>query len=251
MIYPGGVDHRGRTHEVGSLGAAVRHTSCNRPLMLTAAHVVGSLSAAHPLGQKEVLLGRGPAPLSGDPLIGDAVASHPPEPSDVVELDACLVALQDHVDLRQEVRGGVVTSGRPREMSTVPEDDTIVVHKRGINSPGLTSGLLDPEPVALQTELSSWAGRGVLRDYPRGYLITGTDAEYPFARGGDSGSIIIDDDDCVLGMIVALITDSPTHPRPGDPAFMVGINDVLAGLDIRLVGPDRPCTCADYAQPSG
>ncbi len=36
--------------------------------MLTAAHVVGSLSAAHPLGQREVLLRTGiAATTSGDP----------------------------------------------------------------------------------------------------------------------------------------------------------------------------------------
>jgi hypothetical protein len=69
----------------------VLHPDEDRPLMLTAAHVVGSLSLAHPLGQREVLLGAAFArPSSGDPRIGDVIASYPAEPSEEVQIDASL-----------------------------------------------------------------------------------------------------------------------------------------------------------------
>ena len=78
--------------------------------MLTAAHVVGSLSLAHPLDQREVLLGAAFArPSSGDPRIGDVIASHPAEPSEEVQIDASLVRVDEHVTLTQLVRDTITS----------------------------------------------------------------------------------------------------------------------------------------------
>jgi hypothetical protein len=206
--------------------------------MLTAAHVLGSLSAAHPLGQREVLLRAGVAARSsGDPRIGDVIDSSPPEPSEEVLLDACLVRVDDHVTLRGLVRE-TISSACARDLSGL--DDLVTVFKRGINSPGLTRGLLDPTPASLKVVLPQPGGPPVVRDYLQGWFVHGDDG--PFARPGDSGSIVVDGDDCVVAMVVALETD-PLRPfRPEDPAFVIPILSILEGLDVRLTGPDRPCT---------
>jgi trypsin len=210
------------------------------PLLLTAAHVVGSLSAAHPLGQTEVLLGAMPiSPASGDPHIGDVIESHPSEPCDEVELDACLVRVDDDVTLSNVVRTTVI-SRRPRDLGD--ESEEIIVYKRGINAPGLTEGLLDTTPESLRVELPQIGGPPIVRDYLHGWFVYGADGAHPFARAGDSGSIVVDEDDCVVGMVVALRSKTPYQPQPDDPAFVVPIASVLERLGIRLIGPDRACT---------
>jgi hypothetical protein len=206
--------------------------------MLTAAHVVGSLSAAHPLGQREVLFGTELArPSSADPRIGDVIASHPAEPTEEVQIDACLVRVDDHVTLTQVVRD-TITSGRPRNLDGM--DDFITVFKHGINAPGVTQGLLDPTPEAFKVVLPQAGGPPVVRDYLRGWFVYGDGV--PFARPGDSGSIVVDEDDCIVAMVVALRTEPYRPPQPDDPAFVVPIIDVLNGLGVALAGPDRPCT---------
>jgi hypothetical protein len=111
-------------------------------MMLTAAHVVGSLSSAHLLGQREVLLlpDVAASSSSGDPRIGDVVLSDPAEPTEEIRLDACLVRVDDHVTLRQVVRD-TITSGRARNLEEV--DDLVTVYKRGGTS-GLTQGCSTP-----------------------------------------------------------------------------------------------------------
>ncbi len=199
---------------------------------------MGSLSAAHPLGQTEVVLGAMPiSPASGDPRIGEVIESHPPVPADEVELDACLVRVEDEVTLTSVVRQAVM-SRRPRDLDD--ESDPIIVYKRGIHAPSLTEGLLDPTPVSLRVELPQLGGPPIVRDYLRGWFVEGADG--PFARPGDSGSIVVDEDDCVVAMVVALKSDTPYSPKADDPAFVVPIVSVLEGLGVRLAGPDRPCT---------
>lgn len=209
-------------------------------MLLTAAHVVGSLSAAHPLGQTEVLLGATAVwGGSNDPRIGDVCASHPSDPGDEIELDAALVRVDDNVSMSDVVRHERM-SGRPREV----EDDgePLIVYKRGINAPHLTEGLLDPTPESLRVVLPQRGGPPVIRDYLRGWFVAGTDGVSPFARPGDSGSMVVDEDDCVLGMVVALRSKTPFSPSPDDPAFVVPIGSILRGLNVRIAGPDRPCT---------
>jgi hypothetical protein len=208
-------------------------------MMLTAAHVVGSLSSAHLLGHREVVLRAGiAAASSGDPRIGDVIESHPPEPCEEVELDACVVRVDDHVTLGRAVRD-IDASRRARDLSKVA--DFVTVYKRGIAS-GLTAGLLDPTPESLRVELPQADGPPIVRDYLRGWFVEG--AERPFALPGDSGSIVVDADDCVVAMVVALETDPLRDPRREDRAFVVPIVDVLAGLGVRLTGPNRACTLA-------
>ena len=142
------------------------------------------------------------APGSGDPHIGDVIASHPPAPTSEVELDASLVRVDDDVTLSNVVRHAPL-SRRPRATST-DENEPIIVYRRGINAPGLTEGLLYPTPESLRAKLPQIGGPPILLDYLRGWFVYGTESTHPFARTGDSGSIVVDEDDCVVGMVVAL-----------------------------------------------
>jgi len=210
-------------------------------LMLTAAHVVGSLSTAHDETLTEVLLGEGVAVLPSDPTIGRVLASHPEDPCREIEVDASVVSAEPGVSFNRVIREAE-TSRRPRDLNDLPEGQDLVVFKRGMNTPGLTEGLLDTTPSSLAVELPRSDGTAVRRDYLRGYFVTGTEENDPFARQGDSGSVVVDEDDCVLGLVVALRISDPTNPHPQDPAFVVAITDVLEALDLELTGPDRPCT---------
>jgi hypothetical protein len=215
----------------------VRRAGDNEALMLTAAHVVGSLSAAHALDQHHVLLRAGVgAASSGDPIIGEVIESHPPEPCTTVELDACLVRVRAHVSLGHVVREEI-TSGRARNLRGL--EDLVPVFKRGINTPSLTAGLLDPTPVIGRTKLTQPHGPPIVREYQNGWHVYGDGV--PFAKLGDSGSIVVDADDCVVAMIVAVRSDKPLDPKPDDPAFVVPILDILSGLNVQLAGPDRGC----------
>jgi hypothetical protein len=100
--------------------------------------------------------------------------------------------------------------------------------------------MLDPDVRSLVIPV---AGTGQAREYVRGYYVSRTD-ETPFAKPGDSGAIVVDDDDCVVGMIVAVKLSSATSwaPEPDDPAFVVSMTDILGALDFRLPGADRQCT---------
>jgi hypothetical protein len=205
-------------------------------MALTAAHVVGSLSQAHGADPLEVLLAINIVEGSGDPRIGVVRESHPDQPRETIEIDASLIALDDNVDGGHVIRDNP-TSGRPLDLEALPPREPLIVYKRGMRTPHLTSGLLNPEP----TSLVAPAEDGTWREYVEGYFIEGTDPGEPFAKPGDSGSIVVDDDDCVVGMIVGLRSDTPQNPRPEDPAFMIAMTEILAALDFRLRGEDRPC----------
>jgi hypothetical protein len=154
-----------------------------------------------------------------------------------VLLDACLIRVEDHVTLGQTVRE-TITSARARDLSGL--EDLVTVFKRGINPPGLTRGLLDPTPASLKVVLPQAGGPPIVRDYLQGWFVDGDDS--PFAEPGDSGSIVIDEDDCIVAMIVALETNPQRPLHLEDPAFVIPILNILDGLDLRLTGPGRPCT---------
>lgn len=224
----------------GSFGAPVVDAG-GRLRFITAAHVVGSLSWAHELGRTDVLMGTGSGPATAaDALIGHVMCSHPAEVRDEIELDAALVQVEPHVTLNDVVQRARL-SGIPRDVeATADEDDPVLVHKRGVNQPQLTHGLLAPSPESLSVNAVLADGTVAVRDYVRGYFVYGDGG--PFARPGDSGSIVVDDDDCVVGLLVALRAVDPHNVTAEDPAFVVPIVDILDRLDLTLPGPQRPCT---------
>lgn len=79
-----------------------------------------------------------------------------------------------------------------------------------------------------------------MRRYPRVFFVYG-DGE-PFAKPGDSGAIVTDADDCVLGMLVGLRWAHGTTLDENTPGIVVPITDILDTLGLELLGPQRACT---------
>jgi hypothetical protein len=179
-------------------------------------------------------------PGSGDPTIGHVHLSHPPEPCAEVELDTSLIAAVDGVTLNDIVRAERL-SGIARDVeATALDDNPVIVYKRGIREPKLTSGLL--EPFAISTLLKSRLpdGASALRRYLRVFRVYGDQG--PFAQPGDSGSVVVDADDCVVGMLVGLDRTDGVAVGDHTPGIVVPIIDILNTLGLALLGPRRPCT---------
>jgi hypothetical protein len=237
-IYPGGLDQYGSFHDAGTLGMGVVGPG-GEMFGLTAAHVVGGLSAAHDGEPTEVVLMTEAAPGAGDPGLGFVHSSDPPEPCDDIAIDASLVRLEPHVEAGHVLREHG-TNARPVDLGTIPKDEEILVFKRGMRVPHMTTGFLKARRRSLKIPVAG----GCDREYVRGYYVQGAEDGTPFAKPGDSGSIVVDEDDCVVGMVVAVRLSNPTSwtPGPDDPAFVVAMTDILEALDFQLLGAARPCT---------
>lgn len=212
--------------------------------LLTAAHVAGSLSWAHGSGRDDVRLAQmSKVPSAGDPKIGRVFLSHPPDPCRDVEIDAALILPEQGVSLGDVVRRQVV-SGRHRDVeATALDDSPVIVYKRGIQEPGLTAGYLEPFPVSIGLDQNQPDGSKAARIYPRVFVVVGDGCA--FAKPGDSGSVVVDEDECVVGMLVGVRPLDPLSPHvitDETPAYVVSIVDIINELNLELMGPDRPCT---------
>lgn len=217
----------------GSYGLPVRRSSTGAEFAMTAAHVVGSLSWAHDSGRTDVWLAvSSGVPGSGDPNVGRVHASHPPAPCDEVELDVSLVEPFEQVALKSTIRGECI-SGIPRDVEASAENDNpVVVYKRGILGQ-LTEGLLEPFATSVVLESLQPDGTRRARSYSRVFLVYGVGQ--PFAVPGDSGSAVIDGDDCVVGMLVGLRPHNG-HVNEEAPGIVVPIIDILQTMGLELVG---------------
>jgi hypothetical protein len=225
----------------GSYGIPVCRAVDRATFLLTAAHVVGSLSWAHELSRTDVLLAANSGvPGSGDPIIGHVHLSHPDEPCDVVELDASLVGPVERVALT-DVVCDERPSGIPRDVeATVVDDNPVIVYKRGSQQPQLTAGLLDPFATSIVLRTPQSDGTSLARTYPRVFLVYGDGQA--FAKPGDSGSAVVDADDCVVGMLVGVRVEDGHAIDENTPGIVVSIIDILETLGLELLGPKRPCT---------
>lgn len=205
--------------------------------MLTAAHVVGALGI--PADGTEVMYVASFQVGPTDKPIGAVKLSHPDAETDEVLLNAALVATNENIDCRNVVHEATASKNARDIAITCSADDPIIVYKRGWQTEK-TEGLLRPVPESLDVDERLSDGTTVTRSYMHGYFVHGVDG--PFAEPGDSGAVVVDEDDCVLGMIVALRTKNPASPSAEDQAFVVPINNLLDHLQIQLTGPDRPCT---------
>jgi hypothetical protein len=212
--------------------------------VLTAAHVVGALGT--PPDGTEVMYVAGFGVGATDRPIGTVVLSHPEEETSEVLLDAALVATNQSVTCTSVVNKEK-TSRIPRDIATTcPPGEPLIVHKRGWKT-DRTVGLLDPEEQSLDVDEQLADGTVITRNYLGGYFVVGD--QEPFAEPGDSGAVVVDEDDCVLGMIVALRTKNPGTPSAEDQAFVVPIDNLITTLDIELLGPDRQCTLVNPPTP--
>lgn len=199
--------------------------------MLTAAHVVGSLCPAYRHGvPTSVYAGLGRAGGSIDEFVGQVIKSVPVEPELEIEIDACLISPAPHIVLSNVILEHP-TPNRIREISEVPDDD-LVVYKRGATQPSLTAGVLviEETDLVVDVKVKPHSIETIEREYVDGYFIHSTD-EFPFAKDGDSGSIVVDENGHPVGMVVAV---SGKGKKPTDKAFCVPLQKILDSLDVRL-----------------
>jgi hypothetical protein len=189
------------------------------PLVLTAAHVCGSLSAAGP-GEHNVLhFAAGPSQQLGHPL-GSVLRSVPVQAQASVHADATVIRPLDGIALDPRVGRGMPPAG-VRDLVSEDLDDYVRVFKQG-RVTGLTEGLLDP----ILAEERAKSGRL----YTNGWWVEA--GEGPFAAVGDSGSIVTDEDGYVVGMVVAI-----NKPDEGEAplTYCQAILPILDELDVEPV----------------
>jgi hypothetical protein len=212
-----------RTMKGGSFGMVVEDLipqldDPDTRLILTAAHVCGSLSPAGP-GHTRVLHSTvGASQDHGRPL-GEVRRCVPEDDaSTVIPIDAAVIKPYPDVSINDRVGQGRTPAGC-RDLLTDPPNDLIVVHKDGATT-GRTTGLLEPVVVADQT---------VTRHYTQGWWIIGEN-DRPFAQDGDSGSIVLDEDGAAVGMVVAVDKGNPPL------TFCHALAPILQALSVKVPG---------------
>lgn len=162
-----------------------------------------------------------------DEALGRLVRSVPPEPSNDLTIDAALVRPDPGISLTRVI-DQQPTSGVARDLVINPSTEPLSVYKRGART-GFQSGWLHPDPAAHVLE-DRTQGECLYRD---GFYIERSYDE-PFALAGDSGAIVIDDNDQVVGMLVGVTNDGQ---GPTDRAFCIPIGPILDALAVDLIGP--------------
>lgn len=214
----------GFSQSSGSYGLEVCCNKTGETVVLTAAHAIGSMSPGHGRNDRVKFGTGGQSGGSHDGILGTVLRSAPASPSNTLTVDAALVSPVNNISTSRVVRAGAKTLGTPRDLLAEAPEDYVRVHKRGAST-GLTSGYLEPEAVAHVLKDSTHGEC----NYLDGFLIEGDDGEH-FAKGGDSGSVVIDDEDRVVGMVVGVLNETRR-------AFCVPIVPILEELDIHLLGP--------------
>jgi hypothetical protein len=168
--------------------------------------------------------------------IGDVVRSEPLAVVDRCSVDAVLI---DHMPRERYVAVDrtVFDDGEHTTFITEvlhrPAAEPLRVRMRGAMS-GLKRGVLHPEP---QDEWFDLIHRdpGARREvrvpvkYQDGYWVRIEAGNPP--RPGDSGALVVDEDDSVVGMLVAMEPPALSNPR----GFCLPIAPTLAVLNVELV----------------
>jgi hypothetical protein len=135
-----------------------------------------------------------------------------------ISIDAAFNKPTPNITINDRIGHGRIPTGC-RNLLADPPDDLVVVHKDGATT-GRTTGLLDPVVVSDQTDT---------RHYTQGWWIIGEN-DSPFALDGDSGSIVLDEDGAVVGMVVAV--DKAIPPL----TFCHALAPILEALQVKVAG---------------
>jgi hypothetical protein len=128
----------------------------------------------------------------------------------------------DGAVIKPDRRVTVVASASPRAIRDLTDedlDDFLAVSKVGAAS-GATYGLLDPIAASVRTR------EGI--QYDGGWWITG-DSE-PFAKKGDSGAVVLDQD----GLAVAILVAIQQQDDPSGDSFCLPLAPILNALAVTL-----------------
>jgi len=174
-------------------------------MLLTAAHVIGAL---FPMTTDETAVVGYGDPLTGEhdtataPLeairadIGEVARSIPPDRSQKCTIDAALARVSSNRSLGNQFNGHPVVGVR-----NIAEDlgTNVPVHMFGARS-NMRSGVLNTAPVTERLQIGK-SEHSIM--YERACYIESLD-DRPFADMGDSGSIVIDEDNYAVAMVVGL-----------------------------------------------
>lgn len=228
---------------VGTLGCTATRRSNRKPVLLSCAHVL----MAHGAKKTNYIFQPGPVSIAGTPpppqpiipgkdndMIGWIVDSKFDNKVDaaIAQLDVSSCCRCCGLDFKDEIaglsQGGVPPSNKLLGMrEPLPTKN---VYKVGIRT-GRQEGIL----VDAHTPLPGFPIEGVPHDFTDQISIASLSNSYPFAWGGDSGSVVVDEDGFVVGLIFGATTNLP----PNDRAYANHMTDVCTALqiDLNLTGP--------------
>jgi len=169
--------------------------------------------------------------------IGFVARCDPPSSGETSGCDAALVRVGDNIELNNSVNE-VSISGTPRDLSDADPAKDVKVQKRGVN--GHTTGWLEPT-LKLHRITLEHPGAPPLVYEAEGYYVMGAET-VAFAKGGDSGATVTDEDGCVVGVVIGLRSTDPMNPDPADLAIVAPITEVLERLGVEIAGTPRRCT---------
>jgi hypothetical protein len=218
----------GFMERAGSFGIPVRDRTTRETVLLAAAHTVGALSPGFGRTNRVMFGSSSMVGGSTDELLGQLIRSVPTAPCQELDVDAAIVRPAGGVQLRREISGGP-TMGSARDLLTETLKEPIPVHKRGART-GFTSGWLH---TATTTVTLDDATQGACL-YLDAFLIEPSSSD-AFALPGDSGSIVVDDHDRVVGMVVGVL--GKMQKENERPAICFPIMPTLDALDVDLIGP--------------
>jgi len=208
----------------GSLGLRVRDLHGEGDVLLTAAHVVGSLAEGHDETDRVATL--------GDQIFGQVLRSVPAvndDQADPLELEIDASIIKPKWNVRSpRVVDDVDVSGGIYDLSTHDFDAAPIFVKRGATT-GVTRGCLVDTAADFHVDTST---RELY--YPSGLLIDSMGADL-FATSGDSGAIVVAEDGLVLGLVVGVF--KPTKADPSPSTFCLPIGPILDALEVDLIGP--------------
>jgi hypothetical protein len=217
----------------GSYGLPVADRHGETTMLLTAAHVIGGL---FPFSQSEnEVIGYGKVndrdahdttTEAQDAIkfsLGELRRSIPPSHSQECTVDAAIAEVTIRRELQNHLEGRPIAGARDiRSMVGVEFPVTMF----GARS-NLRRGTLSAAPVTEQVEI----GRsGRLITYRHACHITSSD-EMPFADHGDSGSIVVDEDNFAVAMVVGLASSATGTPCR---TLAIPISPILEALEVDL-----------------
>ena len=164
---------------------------------------------------------------STDERLGTLEITVPTGPEPTLQIDAALVRPAQRARLSRDINAGP-TVGIPRDLLREELYEPVPVFKRGART-GLTSGWAHPG-TSTRKLVDQTHGECIYQD---GFLIESSSSK-PFALPGDSGSIVVDAEDRVIGMIVGVVGDPQAESAR---AFCTPIPPILETLGINLIGP--------------
>jgi hypothetical protein len=207
----------------GSAGMPVFDRESGEELLLSAAHVVGGLARSwRDNAAVFTCTEQTPTPATQIPL-GHTIDTIPSALVEECDCDAALVRVVDAIAINRRLdRGSIVRATR----ALTSDELGAIVHKRGCATGETRGEFWGVTDVPLRVRRSP----AVYVLYSDVLSILSTD-NAPFALPGDSGAILVDSQNAVVGLIVGM-EDPEETPNP--LTFAIPIATVLEALDVDL-----------------